>query len=303
MSDNQIQSLETTTRSIRRGLVATRIAVAASLAISFAAGFVALSAAKQVEAVVHAAPQASPVVQSEAVGGYSFATEQDFQAAVVASLNKMVKDRQASEMTSKLAKQKEAVDEVPGDRKIYGALDARFTLVEFSETECPFCTKHHPTLKNLVDNSSGNINWEWKHLPLSFHNPAALQQAIVGECVAEQGGNRMFWVYIDEVFRQTAGNGKGVPDLTGLVESLGVDMDGVRTCVGNSKAKKIVEADMEQANKLNISGTPATIIVDNQTGSSHIISGAQPEGAITAVIERMLKETLKTSDASGSNAS
>lgn len=305
--DEKLSALVVTVQSIvgesskntRSSLRSTRIAVVAALAVACTAGFISLSAAKRMDTV--SANQSPVVAQAAEPGaGYKFKSEEDFQQAVISSLNQMVKDKQEQEMADKLAKQKLAPEEVPGDKKIYGDLSARFTLVEFSETECPFCTKHHPTMKSLVDSSQGNINWEWKHLPLSFHNPAALQQAIVGECVAEQGGNRKFWVYIDEVFRLTAGNGKGVADLTGLVESLGVDMAAIRKCVGDPRAKQIVEADVDQAGKLNITGTPATIIVDNQTGNSHLISGAQPVGAFSAVIERMLKETASIEDGDSS---
>lgn len=237
--------------------------------------------------------------QQSGTQSFSFSSEANFQEAVVRALNKMVQDRQAKDMELKSQQFELASNDAPGNKKIYGSLNARFTLVEFSETECPFCVRHHPVLKSLVDSSQGNINWQWKHLPLGFHNPAALQQAIVGECVAEQQGNRGFWIYIDEVFKQSAGNGKGVADLTGLVENMGLDLPTLRECVTKEHIKEIVDADIEQASKLGISGTPATIIVDNQTGRSHIISGAQPAGAFTATIERMLKEGNRLDDGEG----
>lgn len=231
------------------------------------------------------------VASQKATAGYHLESEEHFQEAVVSALNKMVKERQEQNIQAKYDTYKLAPEEVPGGKKIYGNLNARFTLVEYSETECPFCLKHQPTMKNLVDQSKGNINWQWKHLPLSFHNPAAIQQAIVGECVAEQQGNRAFWVYIDEVFKKSAGGGKGVADLSLLVEEMGVDMGELRKCIGSNKMRDVVEADMEQAAQFNISGTPATFVVDNQTGKTHLISGAQPAGAFMATIRRMMDES------------
>lgn len=275
------------------------IALVAAIASAAAAGLSVqnMQSTKEVRAELTALKAKLPVAQ-----GYGFTSETDFQEAVVKSLNRMVKDKQARDMEAKAKRFKLASNDAPGNKKIYGDLNARFTLVEFSETECPFCLKHHPVMKNIVDSSGGNINWEWKHLPLSFHNPAALQQAIVGECVAEQLGNRGFWIYIDEVFKKSSGGGKGVADLSELVESMGVDMGTLRECVGSNRGKEIVESDLEQGSKLNISGTPATIVVDNHTGRSHIISGAQPAGAFMSVIERMLKEEQNAASAPNADA-
>lgn len=238
-------------------------------------------------------------VQSTAVqpSGYQFQSETQFQEAVVASLNTMVKERQEQALKIKMDAYELAAETVPDGKKIYGNLSARFTLIEYSETECPFCVKHHPVMKGLVDQSEGNINWQWKHLPLGFHNPAAIQQAIVGECVAEQQGNRAFWVYIDEVFKKSAGNGKGVADLGQLVEEMGVDMGELRKCISSNNMRAVVEADLASAEKFNISGTPATFVVDNQTGKTHLISGAQPAGAFKATINRMLAESETVSPA------
>lgn len=72
-----------------------------------------------------------------------------------------------------------AADQVPNDARVYGDLKARFTLAEFSDLECPFCKRLHPNLKEIVDKSNGAINWQWRHMPLGFHNPAATDEAIV----------------------------------------------------------------------------------------------------------------------------
>lgn len=231
--------------------------------------------------------------QAPVASGFTFESEAHFHDAVVRSLNKMVADKQNEQMQEKLQHYELAEQYVPDNKKIYGNLDARFTLVEFSETECPFCLRHHPTMRELVDTSSGNINWQWRHLPLSFHNPAALHQAIVGECIAEQKGNKAFWVYIDEVFARSAGGGKGVPNLLELSEFMGADTGKLRECIGSDRAKAIVEADLEEAKKLGINGTPATIVVDNHTGRRHVISGAQPAGAFISTINRMANETAE----------
>ncbi|WP_245228378.1 DsbA family protein [Vibrio mytili] len=125
---------------------------------------------------------------------YRFKSEERFNNAVQKALEHFVQQKREQDIQAKYAKYESAPEQVPDDKRIYGNLNARFTLVEFSDLECPFCKKFHDTPKEVVDASNGNINWQWKHLPLSFHNPAAEKEALAAECVAEQKGNRGFWV-------------------------------------------------------------------------------------------------------------
>lgn len=267
------------------------IAVSALTAAVAAVGISAISLASAVNTRAELVSRTAVPAPTPVKAGFQFQSEEQFQEAVITALNRMVKERQEQELNSKLEAYTLAPEIAPDGKKIYGNINARFTLVEYSETECPFCVKHHPVMKALVDQSEGNINWQWKHLPLGFHNPAAIQQAIVGECVAEQQGNRAFWVYIDEVFKKSAGNGKGVADLSQLVEDMAVDMGELRKCLGSNRMRDVVEADIKAAEQAGISGTPATYVLDNQTGKAHLISGAQPVGVFNATINRMIEET------------
>lgn len=227
---------------------------------------------------------------SHTENNFTFKSEAEFKKAVVSTLNEIALERNQESLDSKLDSVELAPETAPDGRKIYGNLNARFSLVEFSETECPFCIRHQDTMKSLVDTSKGNINWEWKHLPLGSHNPAAMTQAVIGECIAEQKGNRYFWAYIDEVFESSRGNGQGVQDLLGLVESYDVDLDEIRKCAASSEARAIVDEDIELAGSLGISGTPATFVVDNQTGNSQVVTGAQPSGVFTSTIKRLMDQ-------------
>lgn len=57
---------------------------------------------------------------------------------------------------------------IASDRNLYGSPRADITIVEFSDVECPFCARVHPTIERLVDESDGQINWEYRHLPLPY---------------------------------------------------------------------------------------------------------------------------------------
>ena len=69
----------------------------------------------------------------------------------------------------------------------YGNVDARFTLIEYADLECPYCRAYFPVLMRWID-ANPDVNWQWHHLPLAMHEPAALNQARLAECAGETGG-------------------------------------------------------------------------------------------------------------------
>lgn len=221
---------------------------------------------------------------------YAFSSKAAFERAVYSSIDSYILRKQQDELSAKYAAYEGAPEEAPNGKYIYGNPDARFTLVEFSDLECPYCKRFHDTPKSLVEASKGNVNWQWKHLPLSFHNPAAEKGAEAAECVAEQKGNRGFWVFLHDYFQQTKGNGAGVSNLEELVAGVGADLLLFRQCLSSGRGKERVTADTQQAQRLGVTGTPATFVVDNQTGKSQLLGGAQPAQAFMSVIRRMMAE-------------
>ena len=76
--------------------------------------------------------------------------------------------------------------------------DADILLIEYSDYECPFCGRFHPTAQALVD--SGKVKWVYRHLPLPFH-PTAKDGAAIADCVRINKGMRAAWNYTDGVFK------------------------------------------------------------------------------------------------------
>ena len=217
-------------------------------------------------------------------------TPQQFQSAVAESLEALAEKKQQKNLEAKLAQYPLASEDVPEGKNIYGNINARFTMVEFSDLECPFCKRFHDTPKKIVEASKGMVNWQWKHLPLDFHNPAAKRQSIAAECVREQKGNKAFWVFLDDVFNKSRGNGQGVEDLASLVAGVGANVTEAQKCISNGSYNDKIAEDIKQATNNGINGTPATFIVDNSTGRTQLLGGAQPPQAIMAVIKRMIAE-------------
>jgi protein-disulfide isomerase len=79
-------------------------------------------------------------------------------------------------------------DHVLGDR------NAAVTIVEYSDIDCPFCKRLHPTLQALVD--EGKIAWVYRQSPIPQLHPDAYNKAITAECIAKLGDNNAFWTYL-----------------------------------------------------------------------------------------------------------
>jgi protein-disulfide isomerase len=79
----------------------------------------------------------------------------------------------------------------------YGNQNAEVVIIEYSDLQCPYCSKAHVILKKIVDDSNGQIVWIYRHLPLVSLHPNAFAAAHTSECVASIAGNDAFWKFIE----------------------------------------------------------------------------------------------------------
>lgn len=174
---------------------------------------------------------------------------------------------------------------------IYGDPDARITLIEFSDFECPYCKLFHSTPPELVTKYAGDVNWIYRHYPLDFHDPLATEQAIASECVADLAGDEAFWEYSELVFETTTSNGQGMESsqLVELAAQFDIDSAEFNTCINSEEVKTIVQEQIADGRAAGVSGTPGTIVYDNQTGDKILIEGAQPVEIFSSAIDQFLE--------------
>ncbi|MFA4936948.1 MAG: thioredoxin domain-containing protein [Patescibacteria group bacterium] len=106
---------------------------------------------------------------------------------------------------------------------ILGDSNAQVTVVEYSDLECPYCKRFHPTRQQIMAEFPGQVRWVFRHFPLNFHANAQ-KEAEAAECAGKLGGAEKYWQFVDKIFERTTSNGTGfaLTDLPKLAEELGI---------------------------------------------------------------------------------
>jgi protein-disulfide isomerase len=171
---------------------------------------------------------------------------------------------------------------------ILGDPEATVSLIEYSDFECPFCKRFHPTVDRLISDNKGKVRWIYRHFPLDFHNPGAQKQAEASECVAKISGNDAFWLYSDLIYKRTKSNGKGFPveALTPLAVEIGVDKGAFTACYESGEMTARVIEDVDDGKKVGVSGTPAAFLI-NTRGEVRFVAGAMPLDRLQAFVDEL----------------
>lgn len=175
------------------------------------------------------------------------------------------------------------------DDHINGNKNARILLFEYSDMECPFCKKFHPTAQQIVDTYKEQVAWVYRHFPLSFHANAQ-KEAEASECANELGGNTAFWKYINTLYERTASGGTGfaLTDLTPLAKEIGLNGVKFKECLDSGKYSQRVKDDIDSGGKVGVSGTPGNILLDTKTGKTKLMPGAYPFENFKQVIDEII---------------
>ncbi|MBI2475002.1 DsbA family protein [Candidatus Uhrbacteria bacterium] len=175
----------------------------------------------------------------------------------------------------------EAVPVVSDDDHIRGDKNSPITVVEYSDFECPFCGRFHPTMQQVMTDYSGKVRWIYRHYPLSFH-PDALPAANAAECASEQN---KFWEYADKLFANQDSLGDDFYKQTAT--ELGLNVSQWQTCFDNSKYSDKIETQYQGGVSSGVTGTPGSFIID-QDGNAIPIKGALPYSSVSAAIDQLL---------------
>lgn len=169
-------------------------------------------------------------------------------------------------------------------RVIFGNKDAKVTIVEYSDFQCPACAAAYGTVKQVKEEYGDKVRIVYKHLPLSFH-PMAMPAARYFEAIAMQDHGKAEKFH-DEMFsNQRTMTAEGEKFLEATAKKLGVDMAKLKKDLQDPAVKKRIDADTEEAGKFEFGGTPGFLI--NGVG----LKAAYPFPYFKKVIDRHLGES------------
>jgi len=178
----------------------------------------------------------------------------------------------------------------PVDERDYirGNPDAAVTIIEYSDFECPFCSRLHPILKQAVSQYDGDVRWVYRHFPLTSIHSRALAASVAAECAGELGGNGVFWEFTDGLFDNQHSLGEEL--YLRLAGELGLNEPKFSACLSDERHNDKISSDGQNAVVSGGRGTPYSIVV-SQSGKATSFSGALPYENIEQFINDALNDT------------
>jgi protein-disulfide isomerase len=163
-----------------------------------------------------------------------------------------------------------------GRAPVRGPDDAKVTIVEFSDFQCPFCAKVGPTLKKIEEEYGDKVRIAFKQLPLDFH-AKAVPASKAALAAAKQG---KFWEMHDLIFANQ--KELGTEKYSAWASELGLDVEQFKKDMASEDIQKWIDSDKLEAAKLGVTGTPSFFV------NGYFLSGAQPFEAFKVAIDKQL---------------
>ena len=167
---------------------------------------------------------------------------------------------------------------------VRGPADAPVTIVEFSDFQCPFCSRVVPTVDKILKDYPKQVRLFFRHNPLPFHNnaPLAAEAAVAAEAQGK------FWEMHDKMFAN-----QQALDRAGLekdAQEIGLDMGKFKTALDTHSGKGRVDADLAAGKQIGVQGTP-NFYIDGRN-----VQGAQPYEEFKKVIDDEIVRAKKLAD-------
>ncbi len=186
---------------------------------------------------------------------------------------------------------KEQLTTLKKDSYVSGAENAKISILEYSDLECPYCKKLYDSkaIQNVLAANKDTVNYSFKHFPLEFHKNAQKESEAL-ECAGDIGGKDAFFAMKEAIFTRTRAGWEGfaLSDLAPLAKELKVDDKKFQVCLDSGKYTQKVISEQTNGNALfGIDGTPGSVIINNETGKFEVISWAQGQAAFENALKKV----------------
>jgi protein-disulfide isomerase len=162
-----------------------------------------------------------------------------------------------------------------------GSWNARVTVVEFVDYQCPYCQRTADVVRRIMVGMGDRVRLIIRDFPITELHPGAKQSALAANCVLAQGQD-MYWRYHDLLFADI--ERQAAADLRAKAEQVGVDLAAFDACVAQGRYLKKIDADIQDALRAGVQGTPTFFV------NGIRIQGAVDEQTLTRVLNMVLEQ-------------
>jgi protein-disulfide isomerase len=181
------------------------------------------------------------------------------------------------------------VGDVPENAPRKGSKDWKVRIHEFSDFQCPFCSRVNDTMKTITETYGDKAQIVWRHKPLPFHKEAPLAHAASQEAYAQKG-NDGFWKMHDLLFAGQKEPGLARQALDTYAGQMGLDAGKFAAALASNTHEKFITEETAYSDKIGVRGTPGFVIQPKGNKMGYFLSGAQPFPKFKELIDRALKE-------------
>jgi protein-disulfide isomerase len=206
--------------------------------------------------------------------------------AILAILNQTAIEEQARVQKEAEEAEKKAYEDafknplkpaIDDKTRIRGEKDARYTLVEYADFQCPYCAAGYQNVAELRKKHGNDLRFIFKELPLPSH-PQSMHAAQWLEAVAIQSPEKA-WKFHDILFENQ--DKLGIDFFKKTARDLGVDAERCEKEAESQAVKDRIAADMEEAGKFGFNGTPGFLL------NGIPVNGAYPVEYFEEIIKKL----------------
>ncbi|MCL5004303.1 MAG: DsbA family protein [Patescibacteria group bacterium] len=135
-----------------------------------------------------------------------------------------------------------------------GSASPKVTLTEFADFQCPACGQIEPLVNSIIAQYGDKLKFIYRNFPLSQH-PYAFKAAVAAQAAGEQG---KFWEYRQKLFDEQESLSDG--SFEQIAKDLNLNLEKFNKDFNSQAMNQKVQADLNDAQKLNLSGTPSFFI-------------------------------------------
>lgn len=203
------------------------------------------------------------------------------RSLLVTAMKKAAEEEQEREKQEALESSFKTREDVPvGASPVKGNPKAKITIVEFSDFECPYCSRGNQTVQQVLKAYPNDVKISFKNLPLPFHE----QAGPAAKAALAAGKQGKFWEFHDELFASQDKLKLGQSFYEETAKKLGLNVDQWRKDMDSADVAAALKADSELASKLGVRGTPGFFL------NGVRVAGAYPFDHFKSIVDRLLAE-------------